>query len=208
MENERADAGRDGRTCQARPSSQARTGTGKYSLLPIQLTTSRIGNHIYYSANHVCMVITIYILRSIVLRYGRTTACSGMPERDGKDQGEDSPKQTGSCWFARPCWLATSGANLCPPGLCFADVMTSFSGVRFVLFCFVFRLYAFVEAAALRSIVLRYASAPIATRVFFLFLETSLFPSIFLHHFRFLFALWRVRRTSTFFPSEWCFSTL
>ena len=32
-----------------------------------------------------------------------TTACSGMPERDGKDQGEDSPKQAGSCWFARPC---------------------------------------------------------------------------------------------------------
>ena len=34
---------------------------------------------------------------------GWTTACSGMPERDGKDQGEDSPKQAGSCWFARPC---------------------------------------------------------------------------------------------------------
>ena len=34
---------------------------------------------------------------------GWTTACSGMPERDGKDQGEDSPRQAGSCWFARPC---------------------------------------------------------------------------------------------------------
>ena len=34
---------------------------------------------------------------------GWTTACSGMPERDGKDQEEDSPKQVGSCWFARPC---------------------------------------------------------------------------------------------------------
>ena len=34
---------------------------------------------------------------------GWTTACSRMPERDGKDPGEDSPKQTGSCWFARPC---------------------------------------------------------------------------------------------------------
>ena len=31
-----------------------------------------------------------------------TTACSGMPERDGKNQEEDSPKQAGSCWFARP----------------------------------------------------------------------------------------------------------
>ena len=51
--------------------------------------------------------------------------------------------------------------------------------------CFVllrFRLYAFIEAAALRSIVLRYAGAPIATRVSFFFpfvyLEMSLFPSI------------------------------
>ena len=34
---------------------------------------------------------------------GWTTACSRMPKRDGKDQGEDSPKQAGSCWFARPC---------------------------------------------------------------------------------------------------------
>ena len=34
---------------------------------------------------------------------GWTTACRGMPERDGKDQGEDSPKQAGSCWFARHC---------------------------------------------------------------------------------------------------------
>ena len=32
---------------------------------------------------------------------GWTTACSSMPERDGKDQGEDSPNQAGSCWFAR-----------------------------------------------------------------------------------------------------------
>ena len=31
MENEQADAGRDGGTCVARPNSQARMGTGKYS---------------------------------------------------------------------------------------------------------------------------------------------------------------------------------
>ena len=47
-----------------------------------------------------------------------------------------------------------------------------------------FRIYAFVEAAALCSIVLRYAGAPIATRVsffllFLFYLELSLFPSIF-----------------------------
>ena len=68
---------------------------------------------------------------------GWTTACSSMPERDGKDQGEDSPKEAGSCWFARP-----------------------FALLRF-------HLYAFVEAAALRSIVLRYADVPIATRTSF-----------------------------------------
>ena len=33
---------------------------------------------------------------------GWTTACSCMPERHEKDQGEDSPKQAGSCWFAHP----------------------------------------------------------------------------------------------------------
>ena len=31
---------------------------------------------------------------------GWTTACSSMPERDGKDQGTDSPKQACLCWFA------------------------------------------------------------------------------------------------------------
>ena len=84
--------------------------------------------------------------------------------------------------------------------------MASFSGVAtFVLFCFVFRLYAFVGAAGLRSIALRYAGAPIATRFFFCFFEMSLFPSIFCTISAFLF-VWGVRRT--FFPSEWCFPTL
>ena len=40
-ENEQADAGRDCRTCLARPNSQARTGTGKNNHgSPVQLTTS------------------------------------------------------------------------------------------------------------------------------------------------------------------------
>ena len=34
MENEQADAGRDSRTCLARPHSQARTGTGKLFFFP------------------------------------------------------------------------------------------------------------------------------------------------------------------------------
>ena len=31
---------------------------------------------------------------------GWTKACRSMPDRDGNNQGEDSPKQAGSCWFA------------------------------------------------------------------------------------------------------------
>ena len=46
--DEQADAGRDCRTRLARPNSQARTRTGKYSfslfIFPVQLITSRIGN--------------------------------------------------------------------------------------------------------------------------------------------------------------------
>ena len=48
--------------------------------------------------------------------------------------------------------------------------MTSFSGVPFVLVLLRSRLYTFVEAAAVRSIVLRYAGVPIAACVFFFFL--------------------------------------
>ena len=42
--DEQADAGRDCRTRFARPNSQARTRTRKF-FFPVQLTTSRIGNH-------------------------------------------------------------------------------------------------------------------------------------------------------------------
>ena len=41
---------------------------------------------------------------------GWATACSSIPERDGEDQGDDSPKRACSCWFARH--YLTSGANL------------------------------------------------------------------------------------------------
>ena len=55
-----------------------------------------------------------------------------------------------------------------------------------------FRLYAFVEVAALRSIVLRYAGASIATRVFFFFFGDVVFSEYFLYHFRFLFVVWTI----------------
>ena len=58
--------------------------------------------------------------------------------------------------------LVSSGRLICR---CHDVVLWCY--ICFVLLCFVFRLYAFVEAAALRSIVLRYAGAPIATRVSF-----------------------------------------
>ena len=103
-------------------------------------------------------------------KQGWTTACSGMPECGGKDQGEDSPKQAGSCWFARPSLLTSrkwrelvSSERL----VCRCLDVFLWCYVCFVLLRF--RLYDFVEAAALRSIVLRYASPPIATRLFFFF---------------------------------------
>ena len=40
----------------------------------------------------------------------------GMPERDEKDQGGDSPKPACLCWFARHSLIATRGVNLYPPG--------------------------------------------------------------------------------------------
>ena len=43
VENEQADAGRDGQTCLARPNSQARTGAEKH-IFHVQLTMSRVGN--------------------------------------------------------------------------------------------------------------------------------------------------------------------
>ena len=77
--------------------------------------------------------------------------------------------------------------------------MTSKSyGVSFFVL-FHFRLSALIEAAALRSIVFRYAGTPIATRVsfFFLFvcLEMSPFPSICCTIAILSLYIWRVRRT-------------
>ena len=77
--------------------------------------------------------------------------------------------------------------------------------------CFVllrFRLDVFVEAAALRSIVLRYAGVPLATRFFpFLFIwRCRLFRVFFVPSLPFSLCL---ESTSyVFFHSEWCFSTL
>ena len=109
---------------------------------------------------------------------GWTTACSGMPDRDGKDQGEDVlvrlPLLTSHKWRE----LVSSGRLVCG---CH-DVFL-WCSVCFVLFCF--RSYAFVEAAALRSSVLRYAGAPIATRVSFFF--------------SFLLFIWRCRLFRVFF---------
>ena len=136
---------------------------------------------------------------------GWTMACSRMPERDGKDRGEDSPKQAGSCWFARPCILRAFGLLQIRCHAVFISCHSCFVLLRF-------RLYAFVEAAALRSIAHQYAGALIATRFPppFVYLEMSLFPSIFVP---LTFSLC-MESTSyvlsfrmVFFPFEWCFST-
>ena len=107
--------------------------------------------------------------------------------------------------MARTCILRAFGLQI--------NARSSFSAVTLVLFRF--RLYAFVEeAAALRSIVFRYAGAPTATRVSSFFpdvsLEMSPFPSILVP---LSFALSMESTTTylvpgTFFPFGWYFSTL
>ena len=157
----------------------------------------------------ICTIAVFSLYGEYVVRdrcresQGLTTACRRMPERDAKDQGEDSPKQARSCWFALPFRLATSGANLYPPGVWFADVMTSFSGVAFVLFCFVF---IFMLSLKSRPFV-QFSSTcrrPDSHTCFFfpfVYFEMSLFPSVICTIAAFsLYGEYVVR-----FPSGWCF---
>ena len=124
-------------------------------------------------------------------------AFSSTPERDEKDQGEDSSKQAGSCWFAHHCLLATSGANLYSPGGCCVVFLWCY--VCFLLFRFRFFLSLKPRPFLQSFFVLRYTCAPTATRsylttvcvffrfCFFLFLvsmEMSLFR-VFMYHYRF-----------------------
>ena len=127
--------------------------------------------------------------------------------RDGKDQGEDSPKQAGSCWFARSCWLlvATSGANLYPPSVWFAD-RCHISGVT--LFCFASFSYLCFHWSR-GPLFIRYSMyrRPDSHTCFFSFFPFCLFGGVaffrvlyFLYHYcRFLF-VWRVCRTFLSLP--------
>ena len=111
--------------------------------------------------------------------------------------------------------------NLYPSGVWFADAMTSFSGVTFVLFCFVF---VFLLSLKPRPSVNR---SSICTRPdshtqlpnnclrhfhflclpFSCFFGDIAFSRVFWYHYRFLF-VWGVRRTYVFPPTGWCFFTL
>ena len=89
-------------------------------------------------------------------------------------------------------------ANLYPPGVWFADVVTFFSSVTFVLFCFV---SVFMFSLKPRPFVQSSFDAPIATRVSFFFVFLFLFGDVtfseyFLHHFCFLFLVCCMERTS------------
>ena len=72
--DEQADAGWDCRTRLARPNSQARTRTGKYSFFPVQVTTSRIGNltRLIYT---LAICVTIHTCVPTATRSYRTTVC-------------------------------------------------------------------------------------------------------------------------------------
>ena len=65
-----------------------------------------------------------------------------MLERDGKDIGNDSPKQARSCLFVRHS-LTSQWHELVSSGRLVADVISSSSGVTFVLVLLRFRLFFF-----------------------------------------------------------------
>ena len=68
--------------------------------------------------------------------------------------------------------LIYSRANLYPPGVWFANVISSFSGVTFILFCFVFVFMLSLKPRPFVQsfFVLRCVCVPTVTRVSFLFL--------------------------------------
>ena len=127
-------------------------------ILFVQLTTSRTGN-LTQLIHTLALCVTI---RNALLQprargaaqegrtrggtsHGETNRCSdnqgwntvynSIFERDREDQGKDSPKQACSCWFARHFQEATSGANLYPPGVLFADVIFRVSCTIAVFIC-------------------------------------------------------------------------
>ena len=139
---------------------------------------------------------------------GWTTACSRLPKRDGRTKERIStacsrmPKASRLVLVRSPLLTSHKWRELVSSGrlVCRCHDIFLWCYVCFVLLRF--RLYAFFKIAALRLIVLRYADAPIATRVSFFFsfclLEDVAFSEYFWYHCRFHF-VWRVRRT--FFPS-------
>ena len=127
-----------------------------------------------------------------------------MSERDddGKDQGEDSPKQACSCWFARHSWLATSGANLYPPGVFVRRFDTDMMQGTCVLYClslaflfFIFLLFCVFFFFSFSYFCFHWIRGPSFNRPIIFFLYR--FFSSFVHHCCFLF-IWRVRRTFSF----------
>ena len=75
----------------------------------------------------------LFMLGTVPPRIILSSASPSLPKvRDTRESEADaSPSNTDNRQF-----IATSGANLYSPGVWFADVMTSFSGVTFVLLCF------------------------------------------------------------------------
>ena len=95
-----------------------------------------------------------------------------MPEHNGKNQGEDIPQSK----RARAGSLAIVGypqvARTC---ILRANVVLFFSGVTFVLLCFVFVFFTCIKAAAVRSIVTRYVCTPVAIRSYLTTVSSFLF---------------------------------
>ena len=111
-----------------------------------------------------------------------TVVCSNVTE--GPRRGW--PKASGLVLVCSPLLTSHKGRELVPSGrlVCRCHDVFLWCYVCFVLLRL--SLYVFVEAAALRLIVLRYTGAPIATRVFlFLFLLRCRFSRVFFVPFTF-----------------------
>ena len=121
-------------------------------------------------------------------KQGWTTACSGMPERDGKGKVEDSPKASGLVLVRSPLLTSHKWCELGPSGrlVCRCHDVFLWCYVCFVLLCFA-SFFVFMLSSKPRPFVQSSfdMQAPRLPHVLLFFWRWCFFR-VFLHHFRFL----------------------
>ena len=102
VENEKADTGRDGQTCLAKPKSPARTVTGK--CFPVQLTTNRIGN--------LTQLICTLLYLMTIYAYIYTVTCTQLPSIIEVPRG--CCGHASGIYFPRPLWFGGCAIHATP----------------------------------------------------------------------------------------------